>query len=76
MDNTTERTLYKIFEETTTKNVQAAITFSNETREIVRNLEHQIQELKDLVINKDKELAQIRIQLSAIQAKLYRGGTD
>jgi len=65
----------KAFEEVTTRNVQAAVNFSNETRNIVRQLEQKILHLEELAQSKDKEIAAMRQQIAIIQGKLYSGGT-
>ena len=63
------------FEEVTTRNVQAAINYSNETRKIVRQLEEKILHLEALAQAKDQEIAAMRQQIAIIQGKLYSGGT-
>ena len=68
-----ELEMRKAFEEVTTRNVQAAINYSNETRKIVRQLEEKILHLERLAQAKDKEIAEMRQQISVIQQKLYTG---
>jgi len=70
-----ELEMRKVFEEVTTRNVQAAINYSNETRKIVRLLEEKILHLEKLAQAKDKEIAAMRQQIAIIQGKLYSGGT-
>ena len=70
-----ELEMRKAFEEVTTRNVQAAINYSNETRKIVRQLEEKILHLEALAQAKDQEIAAMRQQIAIIQGKLYSGGT-
>ena len=63
------------FEEVTTRNVQAAINYSNETRKIVRQLEEKMIHFENLAQAKDKEIGVLRQQISVLQQKLYMGGT-
>jgi uncharacterized protein HemX len=70
-----EKELRMAFEEVTTRNVQAAVNYSNETRNIVRQLEQKILHLEELAQAKDKEIAVMRQQIAIIQGKLYNGGT-
>jgi len=70
-----ELELRKAFEEVTTRNVQAAINYSNETRKIVRVLEEKVKHFEELAQAKDKEIAAIRLQMATIQQKLYSGGS-
>ncbi len=70
-----EKEIRMAFEDVTTRNVQAAVNFSNETRNIVRELEQKILHLEELAQAKDKEIAAMRQQIAIIQGKLYSGGT-
>ena len=62
-------------EEVNRKNIIAGIEHGNETRRLLRDLEREVEGLKNMVLAKDAELAEIRYQLSIIQAALYAGGT-
>ena len=64
------------FEETTTRNVKATIDYSNETRKIVRKLEEKIKHIEKLSQGKDKEMGDMRLQISSLQQKLYLRGTE
>lgn len=68
--------LRKAFEEVTTRNVQAAVNYSNETRKIVRLLEEKMLHLEELSRAKDKEISVLRQQISVLQQKLYMGGSS
>ena len=70
-----ELEMRKAFEEVTTRNVQAAINYSNETRKIVRQLEEKMIHFENLAQAKDKEIGVLRQQISVLQQKLYMGGT-
>ena len=71
-----EMEMRQAFEETTTRNVKSAITYSNETRKIVRQLEEKIVHLERLAQGKDKELAEMKLQIARIQQQLYLKGTQ
>lgn len=64
-----------VFEETTTKNVLTIQEYTKETRKLVRDLEQHVQELKNMIIQRDKTIGELRQQISAVQAKVYAGGT-
>lgn len=70
-----EKEMRVVFEEVTTRNVQAAVNYSNETRNIVRQLEQKIIHLEELSQAKDKIIGEMRQQIAIIQGKLYSGGT-
>ena len=70
-----ELEMRKAFEEVTTRNVQAAINYSNETRKIVRQLEEKMIHFENLAQAKDKEIVGLRQQISVLQQKLYQGGS-
>jgi len=76
MDDNVMKEQYKAFEDITVRNINSVVQFSKETRELVRKLEKQVTELKDMVLSKDQELALVRQQLAKVQAVLYRGGTN
>jgi hypothetical protein len=63
-------------EEATRRNVQACIDFSNETRRIVKAQEEKIDNLQAIIRTRDEDIAQLRLQLSTIQAKVFAGGTE
>lgn len=65
----------KAFEEVTTRNVRAAIDYSNETRRIVRELEKKIKLFERTLIEKDKIIADVKKQLSHLQQQFYNRGT-
>lgn len=71
-----ELQMRKAFEETTTKNVKMIRDYSTETRNLVRNLEQTVQELKNMIVQRDKETTELRQQVGLLQGKLYAGGTQ
>lgn len=71
-----ELQMRKAFEETTTKNVKMIRDYSTETRNLVRNLEQTVQELKNMIVQRDKETIELRQQVGLLQGKLYAGGTQ
>ena len=70
-----ERELRKAFEEVTTRNVQATVSHSNETRRIVRELEKKIELLEGIVRNQNTIIDSLRLQLANVQTKVFSGGT-
>lgn len=71
-----DKELRKIFEETTTRNLKMVVAYSEETRKIVRNLEEKILCLQQILIEQNKTIELLKLQLSNVQTKLYSGGTD
>lgn len=71
-----DKELFQAFEETTRRNIQAAVVFSNETRRIVREMEQKIERIETLLLSKDAELKQIHTMLSALQTRVFAGGTE
>lgn len=65
----------KIVEDVIKRNVDAVVAFSNETRQIVRGLEEKVGRLEDQLRNKENEVQQLRTMVSAMQAKVYAGGS-
>lgn len=70
-----ELEIKKAFEEVTTKNVRTIQDYTTETRNLVRVLEESVKQLKNMIAQRDVDLASIKQQLSLIQAKQYSGGT-
>ena len=70
-----EMEMRQAFEEVTTRNVQAAINYSNETRKLVRELEEKTLHLEKALMGKDKVINGLRLQIVAIQQQLYQGGS-
>ena len=65
----------KAFEEVTTRNVQAAISYSTETRKLVRELEKKVLHFEKVIVGKDEVINDLRQQISKIQQQLYTGGS-
>ena len=70
-----ERELKKVFEDVIRNNVLTIQDYTKQTRTLVRDLEKEVKELKNIIVMKDKEFTELRKQVSFIQAKLYNGGT-
>lgn len=70
-----EKEMRKAFEEVTTRNVTAAIEFSNETRKMVQELTKKVAHLEQAVIDKDKVINVLREQVVHLQQKMYLGGS-
>lgn len=69
-----ELEMRKVFEEVTTRNVQAAIDFSNDTRKIVRELEQKMKHMEDMIQAKDKVISEMKSQIAWLQQQVYKGG--
>ena len=64
-----------VFEEVTTRNVQAAINYSTETRKLVRQLEEKVLHFEKVIVGKDEVINDLRLQIARIQQQLYTGGS-
>lgn len=71
-----DKELRKAFEEVTANNVKTAIEYSRATREIVRELEAQINSLDSMMREQAKLLEGFKTQLATIQVKIYSAGTE
>ena len=70
-----EKELRKAFEETTTRNVNAILAHSNQTRKMLRESEKKIESLNDLIELQNETINLLRTQLVSIQSAFYRSGT-
>ncbi len=70
-----EKELREAFEQVTTTNVKAILEHANKTRTMLREAEKRIDLLQVIINGQNKKIDQLRIQLSAVQAKVYKGGT-
>jgi len=66
----------KIFEETTTKNVQTGISFAQDTRKLFRELESKVTHLENIIRQQDTTINDLRNSLAVVQTKLFSGGTE
>lgn len=66
----------KIFEETTTKNVQTGISFTQDTRKLFRELEEKVLLLESIVRQQQETINEFRMSLSVVQMRLFSGGTE
>ena len=66
----------KIFEDIIRQNVLTIQDYTKQTRILMRDLEQEVKRLKNMIVMMDKEIAELRQQVSLIQAQLYRGGTE
>ena len=69
-----EKEMRLAFEDVTTRNVQAAINYSTETRKIVRELEKKVDHFEKVIVGKDEVINDLRLQIARIQQQLYTGG--
>lgn len=70
-----ELQLRKAFEDTTTQNVKTIIDYSTQTRDLIREAEKSIKELKNMIVTRDSDIAELRQQVSILQSKIYLNGT-
>ena len=73
MDDNTP--LYKAFEQVTTRNLKTVQDYTTETRRLMRETEEEVKQLKNMLAMRDKDLAELRQQVSLLQAKLYQFGS-
>jgi 6-phosphogluconate dehydrogenase (decarboxylating) len=71
-----ELELRKVFEETTTRNVNTMLDHGNETRKIVRELQEKVNQQDATIREQNKTIEALKLQLSNVQIKLYSGGTS
>ena len=71
-----EKELYKAFEQTTTRNLKMIEAYTKDTRALVRDLEEHVHRLKGMVAARDREILEIRNQMSLLQAEKFKGGTQ
>jgi len=70
-----EKELREAFEENITNNVKRVVEHTNETRKMLRSAEEKIERLEKHVISLNQTIEQLRAQLAAVQAIVFRGGT-
>jgi len=70
-----EKEMRMAFEEVTTRNVKTMITYSTETRQIVRDMQEKVDLVQAQLRQADEKINNLTRQLSIVQAKLYSGGT-
>ncbi len=70
-----DREVMKAMEEVTTNNVRAAITFGNETRQLVLEQNKKIDSLNGLCQQQQQQIAAMTKQMAGLLAIAYRGGT-
>lgn len=70
-----EKTLRKVFEDTTTNNVLAVAEHSNETRRQVKRLEARLDQVEGINRNQAELITALKLQLSTVQTAVFRGGT-
>lgn len=62
-------------EEVQRRNITAMLEHGNTTREITRDLEKEIEQMKAQIRLQDQKIEELKKQLSNVQMKLYSGGT-
>lgn len=72
----TDKDYRRAFEEVTTRNVQVGLNYAEKTRKMVLDYSTEIKDLRNLITSQEESLAQMKAQLTAIQVRLYKGGTQ
>jgi hypothetical protein len=70
-----EKQLREIFEKTTITNIKAIEAYNQLTEELVKKLEKQVKDLDGIIRLYDTKFENIQKQLTAIQTRVYRGGS-
>lgn len=60
-------------EEIEQRNIMAILDHSNKTRDIVRDLETQVNEYKALTVSLNEKIEMLKTQVQQLQVKLYTG---
>lgn len=63
----------KAFEEVNLRNMNAVIDYSKETRKIVRDLSNQVDQLKNLVMQQNQTIEQLKTTLTKLLVEKYTG---
>lgn len=67
--------LRRSFEETTTKNLLSTNQYSKKTRDICQALDEKVMRLQNLIGNQASQLEQYRLQLAALQQRVFKSGS-
>ena len=70
-----ELEMRKVFEETTTRNVNAMLDHGNETRRLVRELQEKVARQDETIREQNKVIQAFKLQLANLQMEVYKGGT-
>jgi hypothetical protein len=70
-----EKELRKIFEETTTNNVRAAVSHGNESRRLVRELTEKVVLLEGQLRQTNIRIDELKSLVTNLQIKAYQAGT-
>lgn len=70
-----EKELRQIFEKTTINNINAIIAYNKLTEELVKKLQKQVRDLDGIIRQYDHKFEMMIKQLTAVQRKIYSGGS-
>jgi len=70
-----EKEIVLASEEVQRRNIKAMLNHGNETRKITRDLEKELEQMKEQIRLQDQKIEELRNQIVNIQARLYQGGT-
>lgn len=74
-DPQTDRILARASEEVVRKNILTMQDYTKESRKMVRVLEKKVEQLNNQIKLQDEKFEEMRVQFTAIQMKIYSGGT-
>ena len=70
-----ERELRKLFETVTVNNIKAATAYADLTQKMVQDLEEKVKDLDGVIRQYNNKFEEVGKQLSALQARVYSGGS-
>jgi len=70
-----EKELREIFEKTTINNINAIISYNDQTQSMVKDLQKKVQDLDGVIRQYDSLIDSIRTQLTILQTKVFQGGS-
>ncbi len=70
-----DKQLRQIFEKTTISNINAIVVYNQLTEELVKKFQKEVKDLDGLIRQYDSKFETIQKQLTALQTRLFAGGT-
>lgn len=72
----TDKDLRRAFEDVTLRNLKTMTAYNEATREIVSQFEAQLNRMGDVIVLQNDIIARYENQLTALQQKVFSGGTE